>query len=434
MSKLVITFSRLTLVILFLSACTHAVDTRKDRTSNDAKNTFVQRTMLSDEELIVKAKDEGMVRIIIRLNMEFKPEGKLGNPESILTQRRKISELQLELINILEPYKISRVKRSRYAPSLAMAVNEQAMKVLLEQSHLVRYIELDLLRRLHLSGSRLVTGARRAAELGYRGGGWAIAILDSGVDTTHDFLLNKVVGEACFSDNLCPNGATEEHGSGAGINCPTSITGCDHGTHVAGIAAGWGGIAQHASIISIQVFSREDSVETCESYDDVAPCLLTRDSVLASALDWVHGHTYNVFGLPVATPSYSVAAVNMSLGWERFTTPCTDSVMKDHIDNLRSIGVATVISSGNNGYPDSLSFPACISSAISVGATTKTGGIWESSNRSDFMSLWAPGVSIESSTPGGSLNFKMVHPWLPRKWPVLSPFSKGPRQTNTLTI
>lgn len=387
---------------LLQSACIHTLETRRDPIPDEEKVAFDQRTRLSDKELIMKARDEGLVRIIIRLNMEFVPEGKLNSPKEILAQRQMIANQQKEVLKVLRDHKISRVKRLRFAPSLAMTVDERAMSVLLEQGHLIEYIELDLLRHRYLTDSRPLIGAERAAELGYRGGSWVIAILDTGVDKTHDFLSSKVIAEACFSDNLCPNGANEEHGSGTGVNCSTSIAGCDHGTHVAGIAAGWGGTAQYSFLLSIQVFSRIDSDVTCLGHRLSAPCILSYDSDQLSALDWLYGHTYNLLGVPVSSPIYSLAAVNMSLGAGRHYAACDKTSRKDAIDNLRFVGVATVIASGNEGYPDSIGSPACISSAISVGATRKTDGIAAYSNRSDFMSLWAPGTNINSSVPGGS--------------------------------
>jgi hypothetical protein len=66
-------------------------------------------------------------------------------------------------------------------------------------------------------------------------------------------------------------------------------------------------------------------------------------------------------------------------------------------DNLRSVGIATVASSGNKGYIDSLGSPACLSSIISVGSTTKLDAVSGFSNSASFLDFHAPGSSITSS-------------------------------------
>jgi subtilisin family serine protease len=100
--------------------------------------------------------------------------------------------------------------------------------------------------------------------------------------------------------------------------------------------------------------------------------------------------------------------VNLSLGSGAFTEPCDDfaASTKAAIDNLRSVGIATVIASGNNactdaggdpqGCRDALSTPACISSAVSVSAVKDNGGVANFANRAPFLSLYAPGVGIRA--------------------------------------
>jgi hypothetical protein len=76
--------------------------------------------------------------------------------------------------------------------------------------------------------------------------------------------------------------------------------------------------------------------------------------------------------------------------------------MKPIIDNLRSVGIATAVAAGNNGFTNALNSPGCISSAISVGATSKSDAVASFSNMASFMSVFAPGVSIVSSVTGGA--------------------------------
>lgn len=93
----------------------------------------------------------------------------------------------------------------------------------------------------------------------------------------------------------------------------------------------------------------------------------------------------------------------MSLGGGHFRSPSecdrADAARKAIIDNLRSAGIATVAAAGNEGAPDGLSAPACVSSAVSVGAVTALDRVAAFSNSSSSISLLAPGVSIVSAFP-----------------------------------
>src|SRR5262249_23061933 len=137
--------------------------------------------------------------------------------------------------------------------------------------------------------------------------------------------------------------------------------------------------------------------------------------------------------------SYSIAAANLSLGSGVNTSNC-DTVnpsLKTAIDSLRSIGIATVIASGNNGSSTGISFPACISTAVSVGSTDDGSGgtvadqISSFSNSASFLSLLAPGRLINSSVPGGGFQnlagTSMAAPHVTGAWGILK--SKSPSAT-----
>jgi subtilisin family serine protease len=71
------------------------------------------------------------------------------------------------------------------------------------------------------------------------------------------------------------------------------------------------------------------------------------------------------------------------------------------IDQLRTARIATVISSGNNSSSTGVSVPGCITTAITIGNTTKTDIVAGTSNSAAVVDLLAPGTSINSSVPGG---------------------------------
>jgi hypothetical protein len=93
------------------------------------------------------------------------------------------------------------------------------------------------------------------------------------------------------------------------------------------------------------------------------------------------------------------------------------------IDNLRSVGIATVIASGNAGSATAIGEPACISTAVAVGSTTKQDGMSSFSNSSPMVDLLAPGSSITSSITGNGFGPKsgtsMSTPHVAGAWAVL---------------
>lgn len=258
--------------------------------------------------------------------------------------------------------------------------------------------------------------ADRTWARGLTGAGWTVAILDTGVDTTHTFLKGKVVEEACFSTpgldstSLCRASRPEDHGPGAAQPCSVDYARCDHGTHVAGIAAGRGtslsGVAPDASIVAAQVFSWNPAYG-----------IGAYDSDIIAGLEWVYS----------MRKSRNIAAVNMSIGGATFSdqSSCDDATppLKAMIDDLRAVDIAVVIAAGNNGVTNGLSYPACISSAVSVGSTTKQGTIATYSNSATFLDLLAPGSDIVSSTWFNMFATKsgtsMATPHLTGSWAVL---------------
>lgn len=246
-----------------------------------------------------------------------------------------------------------------------------------------------------------------AHTAGFTGDGYTVAILDTGVDKNHYYLDGgKVVSEACYSttnasqdsSSVCAGGATNgptTTGSAEPYvgNCASGD--CDHGTHVAGIAAGthtgFTGIAPDADIIAVQVFSRFD--DNYNNYCGISDntCALTWNTDQILGLQRVYALRF----------TYDIAAVNMSLGGGQYYSYCDSDSRKASIDNLVSAGTATVISAGNNGWKDSVGAPGCISTAYTIGATYDTSDSIGSFSNADstILDMWAPGVSITSSVP-----------------------------------
>jgi hypothetical protein len=370
-----------------------------------------------------KARDQREVRVLVRLAAPFTPEGRQSSAQAVRDQRLAIDRTQDTVLRKLEKERVKLHARFEYIPFLALEVDAKALDLLASLPE-VSGIEEDRFDKPSLVSSTAVIGSGVAWASGWTGDGQVIAVLDTGVDKTHPFFSsgpqNKVVSEACYSSNVinnttsvCPGGVSESIAPGSGAPCHDSYGDCIHGTHVAGIATGNNGVgpgygvARGADLIAIQVFSQGCS----------GSCIGSWVSDQIKGLERV----YQLAG------EFDIASVNMSLGGGLYSTRAAcdgDNVArKAAIDNLRSIDVATVASSGNDEYTGYISAPACISSAISVGATNDADEVAYFSNVATFLDLMAPGVSVNSSVPGGGLTnldgTSMAAPHVAGAWAVL---------------
>ncbi|MBA4265033.1 MAG: hypothetical protein C0453_08125 [Comamonadaceae bacterium] len=394
------------------------------------------------ERLAVKAASSQGVRLIIGLNETVEPETRLSKSAAGL-QRARVRAAQDSAISKLLSGTGSQVRAQfERQPHFVADVDANAM-ARLRSSKLVRSLEEDVPLPSTLLESTSLVQAPDVWASGRTGTGWTVAVLDTGVDKNHPFLTGKVVSEACYSSNtsiaqsVCPGGVTESTAAGSGMHCSSASDACRHGTHVAGIVAGSGGpngtqgVAPGAKLISVQVFSHFPSYGT----------------VMAYTSDIIRG-LERVYAL---RETHQIAAVNMSLGGGQYTSSCdnVNGATKFAIDNLRAAGVATVIASGNDAYKNAIASPACISSAVSVGAhcdvgpdssacAQGAGGVASYSNIASFVSLLAPGSYIRSSVPGtGYAAFNgtsMAAPHVAGAWAVMKQAQPGISVTEALAL
>lgn len=177
------------------------------------------------------------------------------------------------------------------------------------------------------------------------GNGATVYVLDTGVRITHQ----DVAGRASYGWDFVDNDATAQDGHG-------------HGTFVATVAAGTTyGVAKKAKVVAVRVLGNDGSGTTA--------------GVIAG-VDWITAnHVAN-----------SVA--NVSLGGGASTT--LDNAVRNSITS----GVTYSIAAGNSGAPASGYSPARVSTAITVGATTRTDARASYSNYGPVVDLFAPGSGV----------------------------------------
>jgi hypothetical protein len=311
------------------------------------------------------------------------------------------------------------IVRFPITPGFAANVNERELDSLAADPRILT-IQYDRADPPSLLQSVPLIGMTTAYTNGATGAGWAVAVLDTGVQSNHELLSGKVIAEACFSNgggsggqtSLCPNGTATQTGAGAANPAGPCLNGgvniCEHGTHVAGIAAGLNtsqsageptnGVGKDAKVFAVQVFTRFNDTTNCGG---PAPCVLAFTSDQISALN-------HVFANLTLAGGVKVASVNMSLGGGLNSSTCDTDTRKPAIDNLRGAGVLTAIASGNNGSTTQISTPGCISTAVTVGSTTKADAVSSFSNMSAVVDLLAPGGASGGSCAFGASNIGIL--------------------------
>ena len=245
--------------------------------------------------------------------------------------------------------------------------------------------------RGHLNDAIPQTNIDLVKALPLSGAGVEVAIIDSGLDQDHPDFANRVASQVCFASD-CNTSIYDQNG---------------HGTNVAGIIAGSGGIAPQGG-------SPEVTLHILKVLD--ASNSFSTSSQIVSALDHI------ITNLP------KVSIINMSLGTNQlFTSSCDDysswtRTLADAVNQLNDRGVTLFASAGNEGDNTAITAPACLTNVIAVGATwddrisnytglctelSPVGGeITCFSNSSENVDIFAPGALITSTgLNGGISNF-----------------------------
>lgn len=388
------------------------------------------------QSLLAKVQTNGHIDIIVGLKIQFQPEGQLNTVQAS-SQQAVIMQAQQGLITRMSAYNTHLYTQYRTIPFIALNVDEAGLRALMADPT-VASIEEDTILKLDVQANLDLIDADLAwaTGTGYTGVGQTVAVIDSGVQENHPEFGSRVIpaAEACFSSedtangtyhSTCPGGLLTKTGPGAGVNC--TIDNCFHGTHVAGTIAGANtGVAPGANIIAINATTAHTSPSVCSS----PPCAILFSRNIISALEYVYS----------LRSTYSIAAVNMSLGgvadFRKYcdvpagTVENGSTSYKAIFDNLVSANIAPVVASGNSGYDDAVELPACISSAITVGASgdyengsTTANEVASFSNSAYMIDLLAPGVGIYSSLPGSNYGNEngtsMATPHVSGAWALL---------------
>lgn len=204
------------------------------------------------------------------------------------------------------------------------------------------------------------------------GAGAVIAVVDTGVDLTHEDLQGKLVQGATFI-NCNPSCGNGDWKGPDGVGQPNDA----HGTHVSGIAAaatnnglGIAGVAPDAEIMPVKVL--EDG---SGSYTDIA-----------DGVRWAADHGADV--------------INMSLGGLQGTQLLTltglETELQDAITYAAGKGVAVVAAAGNDSVPlcNEPGFDDGVLCVVSTDKREARSAFSSGPVKPDLMTVAAPGGSL----------------------------------------
>ena len=245
-------------------------------------------------------------------------------------------------------------RKYKKLPMMAIRVPRRALEAV-SKSRGVRFVAQDS------EVSAMSESARQTANIPpigstydavYNGGGYAVAVIDSGVGAHPDL---TILHQQDFTAPKADNNPYDPYG---------------HGTHVAGIISGYGtasgyvhwGQAWNAPIVSLRVLNRNGSGATSD---------------LIAALDWIL----------VNHARYGIRVANLSVG-KAIEEAAADDPLVQAVEAVVDAGIVVVCSAGNFGKEGmgSITSPGNSSKVITVGSWTDKG---TASQDDDFLSTYS---------------------------------------------
>lgn len=241
-------------------------------------------------------------------------------------------------------------QRFSYQFGFAARVTAEALELIAAHPAVIR-IEKDGELEAHLRQGLPLMDAE-TPRLSHNGSGISIAIVDTGIDTSHPRLGGG--GQPIFNAKVIGGYDTGDNDSDPR---PNSSLGDAHGTACAGIAAGdlgavgdyIGGVAPGAKLYALKISAGNGGSASFSS--------------MIAGWEWPITHQND-------DPANPIRVISTSFGGGFHSGTCDSFVpaMTTAAANAVAAGITIFASSGNDGYCNGMGWPACISYVNSVGA------------------------------------------------------------------
>ncbi|MBC8176585.1 MAG: S8 family serine peptidase [Deltaproteobacteria bacterium] len=319
-----------------------------DSIQTEAIRSLSKSPKLTDSQAILEDFINGgsTTRVIVNIR---KPAyaSQLRNFRNMAVRRQiqeAVRESQDSLIDTLDLQEIRITNRFVYIFGFSCEVTLEGLQNLIDNPEVLS-IEKDRILHAQLAqGIPLMNASTSRSS--YNGSGLAVAICDTGIDYTHSMLggggfpNSKVIGGYdCGDDDTDP---MDQEG---------------HGTACAGITSGTlgtvgdyiGGVAYNSKLYAVKISTGSTGSASASN--------------MIEGWEWCITHQNDDSSNPIMI-------ISTSFGGGRYYSTCdsASTAMTTAAANAVAAGMTLFVSSGNDGYCDSIGWPACISHVISVGA------------------------------------------------------------------
>jgi FtsP/CotA-like multicopper oxidase with cupredoxin domain len=301
----------------------------------------------------------------------------LSSERIVYFKAARYGEIKRELMSAIPSGELMVVRDYGNLPVMSVKIkNKDVLGRLIENPRLKKVYKNEPHGRFLLESLPLIKQPEMEA-MGNIGAGTSVAVLDTGVDYASSYFGSCAVpGWDCrvvyARDFAVEDGVADDSG---------------HGTNVAGIILG---VAPGTKIISLDVFAPDGFAYTSD---------------ILGAYDWAIENR----------DTFNITALNLSFGSaDKYTGQCAGNLFDSVIEDTVAAGIISVVSSGNSGWTDGVSSPACAPSALSVGAVYDSSmgrQFWPVcadnaasadtvacfSNSYPYLSLLAPGAQIAAA-------------------------------------
>jgi uncharacterized repeat protein (TIGR01451 family) len=319
-------------------------------------------------EFNADAIDEAAAQLRAQLKVSF------AHRRVMELRQQRNEALKTAVLSRLSATDFRRVKRYSHLPlELLRLNNASALQTLLDSTE-VKAIYRDELKYPVLdSADTSLISLSAANTAGLTGAGTTVAVIDTGVNYTNsDFGCSSPGVPGTCKVNYYQNFADSS----------TAPDSNGHGSNVSGIVVG---VAPGAKVAGLNVFGAGSSAF---------------DSTIIAALNWALANQV----------AYNIVAVNMSLGDSvNHGATCSGTAYDTPAAQLRLLGVEIYVASGNNGFNNGVSKPACVTGVNAVGAVySRDIGVGAWSTCTDSTTAADKATCFSNLPPSSTLAYKFL--------------------------